>query len=196
MNAQTQVTQLLESAAKGDRVATESLFPLVYDELRRLASGLMAGEKGKGPYTLQPTALVHEAYMKLVGPGAIGWGGRAQFFAAAARAMRWILIDRARRVSTSKEKGPRELNESMIPAFASQTPQESAAEEMIALDAAMERLKARDERQHEVVMLRFFAGLTIEQTSDVMELSPATIKNEWSYARAWLLRELDQERRS
>ncbi len=196
MNPQTQVTQLLESAAKGDRIATESLFPLVYDELRRLASGLMAGEKGKGPYTLQPTALVHEAYMKLVGPGAIGWGGRAQFFAAAARAMRWILIDRARRVSTPKEKGPRELNESMIPAFASQTPQESAAEEMIALDAAMERLKARDERQHEVVMLRFFAGLTIEQTADVMELSQATIKNEWSYARAWLLRELDQERRS
>jgi RNA polymerase sigma factor (TIGR02999 family) len=188
----TRVATLLTAAATGDGLATDELFPIVYDELHRLASGLMAKERGKGPYTLQATALVNEAYVRLMGPGDHGWKSRGQFFGAAAKAMRHILIDRARRARTAKEKGGPELHESMVPTFDSRTTPESAADELVSLDGALESLRARDDRQHEVVMLKYFAGLTFEQIAETLDLAPSTVKADWSYARAWLLREMSR----
>jgi RNA polymerase sigma factor (TIGR02999 family) len=182
----TQVTVLIDAAAAGDPLATQRLFPLVYAELRSIAGSLMNGQPGQ---TLQPTALVNEAYMRLVGSGERGWDSRAHFFGAAARAMRQILIDHARRVQTAR----RALEHpALLPTLDSHAPQDRAIEEMLALDHAMQRLAQHDERQHEVVMLRFFAGLTIEQTAQALSLSPATVKNEWNYAKAWLMREIDR----
>jgi RNA polymerase sigma factor (TIGR02999 family) len=194
--AQTRVASLLTAAATGDSLATDELFPIVYDELHRLATAMMSRERGKGPYTLQPTALVNEAYVRLLGPGDHGWKSRGQFFSAAAKAMRHILIDRARRSRTAKEKGGPELNESIVPAFDSKTQTSCAADELVALDVAMDSLKARDERQHEVVMLKYFAGLTFEQIAATLDLALSTVKADWSYARAWLLREINRAERA
>lgn len=159
----------------------------MYDELRRIADSLLARESPG--QTLQPTALVNEAYLKLVGPGDAAWQSRAHFFWAAARAMRQVLIDRARRVRSRGGK-PGALSESAVPTLGDRTEPSLAAEQMLAMDESLQSLRARDERQHDVVMLRFFAGLTVEQTAELLNLSPATIKNEWSYARAWLLRDI------
>ncbi len=186
----TEVTMLIESAAAGDPLATERLFPLVYAELRRIAGGIMAGQ---GPSTLQPTALVNEAYLKLVGGSDRGWDTRAHFFGAAARAMRQILIDHARRVQAAR-RARDHIKEAELPTLNTTADRERAADDLITVDAAMERLLARDSRQHNVVMLRFFAGLTIEQTALSMGLSTGTVKNEWNYARAWLTREVEVAR--
>ncbi|MFM9995552.1 MAG: ECF-type sigma factor [Phycisphaerales bacterium] len=203
-DARTQVTQLLDAAVGGDTLATERLFPLVYEELRRMAVALMGREKGGGrPLTLQPTALVNEAYLRLVGGGGGGgaggkevpWNNRAHFFGAAALAMRRILIDRARHVRATRPRQAGALHDGLtLPTLETDGPQDQAAEDLIALDKALTVLKGRDERQHEVVMLRFFAGLTIEQTSQALDLSPSTVKNEWAYARAWLMREVERGR--
>ncbi len=193
--AQTRVATLLSAAATGDNLATDELFPIVYEELHRLASAMMSRERGKGPYTLQPTALVNEAYVRLLGPGEHTWKSQGQFFSAAAKAMRHILIDRARRSRTAKEKGGPELHESMMPAFDSKTQPDCAADELVALDVALDSLKARDDRQHEVVMLRYFAGLTFEQIASTLDLALSTVKADWSYARAWLLREMGRVER-
>jgi RNA polymerase sigma factor (TIGR02999 family) len=195
-DVQTRVTVLMDAAAAGGdggRLATERLFPLVYDELRRMAAALMVGERA--PHTLQPTALVNEAYLRLVGPRDVSWQSRAHFFGAAALAMRRILIDRARHVRATRPRaGPIE-NESLLPTLDSKVPQERAAEDLLALDSALESLLDRDVRQHDVVMLRFFAGLTLEQTAEALGLSPSTVKNEWAWARAWLMREIEQRRK-
>lgn len=187
---QTRVTQLLDAAASGDTLATERLFPVVFDELRRMAAGLMSREAG--PHTLQPTALVNEAYLRLVGSREVAWQNRAHFFGAAALAMRRILIDRARHVKATRPRAGSIEEESALPTLDSNGPRERAAEDLIALDGALERLRARDQRQHDVVMLRFFAGLTVEQTGEALALSASTVKNEWAYARAWLMREIEQ----
>jgi len=194
-NAQPQaVTQLLDAAARGDPVATDHLFPIVYAELRRIAGGLM---KGQNPGTLQPTALVSEAYLKLVGGSSggdeQGWDTRAHFFGAAARAMRQILIDHARRVKTARRERA-EFSETALPTLDSHADQGHAAADLLQLDAALEKLLAKDPRQHQVVMLRFFAGLTIEQTALALSLSQSTVKSEWTFARAWLLREIERTR--
>ncbi len=192
--AQTQVTRLLDAAAAGDTLATERLFPIVFDELRRVAAGLMNREAG--PQTLQPTALVNEAYLRLVGSRDVPWNGRAHFFGAAALAMRRILIDRARHVRATRPKARPIPSDSMLPTLDSNTPasQDRAADDLLALDHALGALRQRDPRQHDVVMLRFFAGLTGEQTAEALGLSLTTVKNEWSYARAWLMREIEQSR--
>lgn len=190
----THVTMLLQAVARGETGAADELLPLVYDELRRVAAGLMRHERKD--HTLQPTALVHEAYLRLVGPREIPWKDRAHFFHAAALSMRRILIDHARRVRAARASGQRIESESGLgTAGVIQTPFGvpgviDSSERLIALDEALERLKARDERQHGVAMLRYFAGLTIEQTAEVLGVSPATVKNEWAYARAWLMREI------
>lgn len=194
--AQTRVAHLLTAAATGDSLATDELFPIVYDELHRLAGAMMSRERGKGPYTLQPTALVNEAYVRLLGPGDHTWKSQGQFFSAAAKAMRHILIDRARRSRTAKEKGGPELHESIVPAFDSKTQPDCAADELVALDFALDSLKARDDRQHEVVMLKYFAGLTFEQIAATLDLALSTVKADWSYARAWLLREINRAEQS
>lgn len=187
----TRITQLLDAAADGDAQAASDLLPLIYDELRRLAAGRMAGQPAD--HTLNATALVHEAYLKLI--GAEGdqqdrprWRGRGQFFAAAAQAMRSILVDRARRYAREKHGG----GVSRKPeAVLDDTPGgEHDAVELLAVDEALARLDAADPRKARVVTLRYFAGLSIEETAEALELSPATVKNEWLYARAWLHREL------
>ena len=187
------MTRFLELARGGDPKATDGLLEVVYDELRRIAGALLARESGNK--TLQPTALVHEAYLRLIGPSQ-PWENRAHFFGAAARAMRRILIDRAR--ASRSRRTPAGPNVSLPEEEVIQLASDSNpgtfgdAHDLLALDSALESLRKRDERQHEVVMLRYFAGLTIEQTAEVLNLSAATIKNEWMYARAWLLREIER----
>jgi RNA polymerase sigma factor (TIGR02999 family) len=174
------VTRILSAVEGGDSEAAERLLPLVYDELRKLAASRLAQEKPG--QTLQATALVHEAYLRLVGEHDPGWDGRGHFFAAAAEAMRRILVDNARRKAGPKAGGG--LNRVESPAF------EPAAAgprlDLIALDEALTELEARDARKANLVRLRFFAGLTIEQAAEALGISVATANNDWSYAKSWL----------
>jgi RNA polymerase sigma factor (TIGR02999 family) len=160
--ARTRVTTLLSTAATGV-FGTDELFPVVYDELHRL-----------------------------VGPGEPVWRSQAQFFGAAAKAMRHILIDRARHARTAREKGTPAVEDSMVPTFDSRTQPSDAAEELVRLDGALDSLRERDVRQYEVVMLKYFAGLTFEQAAAALDLAVSTVKADWSYARAWLLREMSR----
>lgn len=175
------VTHILSEIESGDPSAAERLLPLVYDELRKLAAARMTAESAG--QTLQPTALVHEAYLRLVGSGDAGrWDNRGHFFAAAAEAMRRILVDAARRKRTEKHGGHHhrvELND--IPANA-----ELKNEELLALDEALTRLKAEDPLAARVVELRHFAGLSIDDAATALGLSRATAYRHWTYARAWL----------
>jgi RNA polymerase sigma-70 factor, ECF subfamily len=178
------VTLLLSELVKGDEAAASKLFPLLYDELRRLAGNYMRRERGD--HTLQPTALVHEAYLKLVQQRSIDWQGRAHFFGIAARVMRTILVDHARGHLRDKRGGGQRLvpiDEVLV--FA---PEQSA--ELVRLDQAVERLTKIDPRQGKIVELRFFGGLTVEQAADVLGISPKTVKRDWSMAKAWLHGEL------
>jgi RNA polymerase sigma factor (TIGR02999 family) len=190
-NDDGQVTILLEAAAAGDPLATERLFPLVYGELRRIAGALMNNERGS--HTLQPTALVNEAYLRLVGSANQSWDARAHFFGAAARAMRQILIDHARRVKV-RQNAAEAL--AAVPTLDSNGPQDRAADDLLSLDTAMDELLTRDRRQHDVVMLRFFAGLSVEQTAQALGLSASTVKNEWMYARACLMHRVEEARQA
>ncbi len=184
-----QVTQLLELAGTGDSRASEELLPLVYDELRRLARSQLKGERDGGAgQTLQATALVHEAYVRLVGDPNMKWENRAYFFGAAARAMRRILVDRARLRGRQKRGGDRAKVE--LADYAAESP--AGGTDLVELDSALARLEADEPRKAEVVMLRYFAGLSIEETASAMGLSIATVKNEWMFARAWLKRELER----
>lgn len=181
------LTMLLSAAAGGDPTAADRLLPLVYEELRKLAAARLAKEPAGGAgFTLEPTALVHEAYLKLLGPtGAqadLHWNGRGHFFGAAALAMRRILIDRAR--GRKGARGRRAYVE--IDALAA----EPEPDEMLAIDEALKKLEAVDRRKHDVVMLRYFAGLSVEDTASALGVSPATVKNDWTFARAWLKREV------
>ncbi len=174
------VTQLLEAASRGEAKAAAELLPLVYSELRNLARILMA--KVPPGNTLQPTALVHEAYLRLVGDEDPGWKGRGHFFGAAAQAMRQILVEQARRKARRKHGGGQQrvdLDEVHLSV-------EPACPDILALDEALSGLEADDPRAAQVVMLRFFAGLTIEEIAAVTDLSVSTIEREWRFARAFL----------
>ncbi|HJZ57966.1 MAG TPA: ECF-type sigma factor, partial [Gemmataceae bacterium] len=173
------VTQLLDAAAAGDPKAAAELLPLVYDELRKLAAAQLAGEKPG--QTFQATALVHEAYIRLVGPDDARWGGRGHFFAAAA-AMRRILIDSARRKASEKRGGKRQrLDLDHVNPAAPES-----AEELVALDESLERLAACDSVKAELVQLRFFAGLTMPQIASVLGISLTTAERYWvSCTRGW-----------
>ena len=175
------VTQLLDAAAAGNRKAAADLLPLVYDELRRLAAARMAADSPD--QTLQPTALVHEAYLRLIGPAdERRWDSRGHFFAAAAEAMRRILVDVARRKRTGKHGGNhRRVALPDVPARP-----EGTDEQLLALDAALTRLAAEDPVAVRVVELRHFAGLSIEDAAASLGLSRATAYRHWTYARAWL----------
>ena len=182
-SSNNEVTQLLARWSKGDAAAREALVPLVYNELRLLASRCLAGQKHQ---TLQSTALVHEAYMRLVGQTTLRAESRSQFLAIAARLIREILVDQARARGAAK-RGASCLTLSFDEAVAlPQTPEI----DLVALDDALNQLSAMDPRQSQIVDLRFFGGLSIEDTSSVLGVSPATIKREWSTARLWLQREL------
>lgn len=187
------VTQLLEGARGGDAAASRDLLPIVYHELRRLAESRMAGQPKRGAgQTLQPTALVHEAYLRLVEPGngeEVKWANRRHFFAAAATAMRDILVDQARQRASLKRGGDREKLE-FEPGAELESEPESCGVDLIALDGALSRLAARDARKVEIVMLRYFAGLSVEETARSMDLSPATVKREWGFAKALLYDDL------
>lgn len=181
------VTQLLSALGQGDSRAAADLLPIVYEELRRLARARMANEQvGQ---TLQPTALVHEAYMRLVARAEEQrWDSRGHFFAAAAESMRRILVERARHRARLRHGGGRRRVELHEDAMVS-TDDDGA--ELLALNDAIDKLERHDPRKHRVVMLRYFGGLSIEETAAAMDLSPATIKNEWTIARAWLHRALN-----
>jgi RNA polymerase sigma factor (TIGR02999 family) len=180
------VTRLLDAAGAGDARASAELLPLVYEELQALARSFMAKEGAA--HTLQPTALVHEAYLRLVGDGST-WDNRGHFFVAAATAMRRILIDRARQRHRLKRGGNRRRVELDDAALAT----EPESEDLLALEQALARLEAKDPRKGQVVMLRYFAGLSNEETATVLGVSLATVKNDWTFARAWLHRELSAD---
>jgi RNA polymerase sigma factor (TIGR02999 family) len=180
------VTVLLAELSKGNQAAASKLIPLVYAELRRLASGYMRRERSD--HTLQATALVHEAYLKLVEQRSVDWQSRAHFFGIAAQLMRRILVDHARGHLRDKRGGGQRLvpiDEALV--FA---PEQSL--ELVKLDQALERLTKLDPRQGKIVELRFFGGLTVEQTADLLGISPKTVKRDWSMAKAWLHGDLKQ----
>jgi RNA polymerase sigma factor (TIGR02999 family) len=183
--AMSDVTRVLNAIEGGDPHASAELLPLVYDELRKLAAQKLAHEKvGQ---TLQATALVHEAYLRLVGVDtAPHWNSRGHFFAAAAEAMRRILVDNARRRKRVKYGGDRDRMDIEI----AELPTRMSADELIALDDALERLRQEDPIKAELVNLRYFGGMTIEQASEVLKISRVTAHRYWTYARAWLHRAL------
>ena len=183
----SEVTRLLDAAQRGDRQATADLLPLVYDELRKLAAVRMASEAPG--QTLSATALVHEAYLRLVGPvDDARWDGRGHFFAAAAEAMRRILVDNARRKLRVRHGGV--LQRQSLDGDGLAAPQ--TPETLVALSDALDRLSAVNAQAAELVKLRFFAGLTNEQAAAAVGVSPRKANQIWSYARAWLLDSLDQ----
>ena len=180
-----EITRVIEQVGRGDPHAARELGPLVYDELRRLAAQKLAPEAPG--QTRQATALVHEAYLRLVGGDPERpWGGRGHFFAAAAEAMRRILVENARRRHSRKRGGGRDRLDLATAALAAPEPDA----ELLALDEALGRLAARDPIKAELVKLRYFAGLTIPQAAEVMGISTATASRHWSFARAWLHREI------
>lgn len=190
------VTRVLAAIAGGDRLASDRLLPLVYDELRRLARQHMARESG--PQTLQATALVHEAYVRLLGPdggSALHWDSRGHFFASAAIAMRRILVERARGRGRLKRGGNAQREQLHDDAVAQDT---DAADpiDLCQLDDALVAFEKHDARRYQVVMLRYFAGLSVEQTALAMGLSATTVKSDWNYAKAWLHRAMADTDRS
>lgn len=186
-NSSTPVTTLLVRWREGDREALEELMPLVYDELRRLARHYLRQERSD--HTLQSTALVHEAYLRLAGGNAPNWQNRAHFFGVAAHIMRQILVEHARGRGAVKRGGNAlrlEIDEALA------LPQQIDVD-VVALDKALNELSEMDAQQGRIVELRFFGGLTIEDTSEVLGISPATVKRDWVTARAWLYRAMTGE---
>lgn len=182
-----EVTQLLIEWSNGDKAALDKLMPLIHEELLRLAHHYMSRERPG--HTLQTTALVDEAYLRLVNRKDVHWQNRAHFFAIAAQLMRSILVDHARSHAYAKRGGGARkiaLEDAMVVS-------EERAAEVVALDDALKELASFDPQQSRIVELRFFGGATIVETAEVLALSPATIKREWSTAKAWLYRELSKE---
>jgi len=178
------VTELLQAWSDGDKAALDQLLPVVYDELRRQASRYLRRELAG--HTLQTTALVNEAYLRLVDQKNVHWQNRAQFFGIAAQLMRRILVDHARSKQRAK-RGGGDFRVTLDEAMAIAPDREV---DLIALDAALDRLAQIDEQQSKVVELRFFSGLNVEETAEALRVSPATVKRDWSVAKAWLYREI------
>jgi RNA polymerase sigma factor (TIGR02999 family) len=180
----SEVSRILSAVERGDPRAAEELLPLVYGELRRLAARHLAREKPG--QTLQATALVHEAYLRLVGaPGGAGWNGRGHFFAAAAEAMRRILVESARRKHSLKRGGDHARQP------LDDIPLQRPPDELLAIHDALEALAETDPRAAELVKLRYFAGFTLEEAADVLGISSRTADSVWAYARAWLFSRFD-----
>jgi len=185
------VTRILNAIEQGDAQATEKLLPLVYEELRLLAAQKMSQEPPG--QTLQATALVHEAYIRLVGSEIRNWNSRGHFYAAAAEAMRRILIDNARRKKSLRRGGGHQRIE--FDAAILGDGKVSPTDDLVALDKALQKLGDKDKLKADLVKLRFFAGLTSEQAARVLDVSPATAERYWDYARSWLRVEITQEGR-
>ena len=180
------VTQLLARWNSGDTSARDALVPLVYGELRKIARRCIAGQRSD--HTLQPTALVHEAYLRLARHDSADWRDRVHFFAMAAQMMRQILVDHARKRASLKRGG----NAVTVLVEDAQPASQEKNLDLIALDDAMKQLALLDPRQSQIVELRFFAGLSIEETAEVVNISPATTKREWATARLWLYRAMSK----
>ena len=187
MGTPNQITVLLEQWGRGDQQALEQLTPLVYSELHRLASQYLRRERLD--HTLQSTALVNEAYLKLAGQHSMRWQNRAHFFGIAAQLIRRILVDYAR--SRYAEKRGSSAPKLSLEEITEAPPVRDL--DLIALDDALEDLAKIDARQSRVVELRFFAGLSVEETAEILQLSPATVKREWTAAKAWLFRQLRKQ---
>ena len=185
---QPEVTQLLEAIDAGQAGATDDLLMLVYGELRSLAASHMRREKPG--HTLQATALVHEAYMRLLGSPGSGWTNRAHFFGAAAQAMRRILVERHRRVNAAKRGGNNQKVEAEVLDAITLPGEETDPLDLLALDEALSELEQKDPEMARIVMLRFFAGLSVKETAEAMEISERTVVREWSVARAWLHKQM------
>ncbi len=182
----SEITRILDAIQQGDSSAASQLLPLVYDELRRLAAAKMARENPG--HTLQPTALVHEAWLRLAGDGNPQFANRAHFFAAAAEAMRRVLIDQARRKQAVRHGGGQQrINVEEVDIAAP-----GAEEELLAVNEALEKFAVEHKVEAELVKLRYFAGLTLEQAAEVLGISARTADNYWAYARAWLFREINR----
>jgi len=182
----TDVTRILNAIERGDAKATDELLPLVYEELRILAAQKLSHEPPG--QTLQATALVHEAYIRLVGNEAQGWNGRGHFFAAAAEAMRRILVDNARRKRSAK-RGGHSLRIDLTDAEPSAA---TAGEDLLAVDEALQKLAQTDGAKAELVKLHYFAGLTLDQVAQTLGISRSTVYENWAYARAWLRAEINK----
>lgn len=187
VNPATVSTDLLIQACSGDARAMANIFPHIYDELRRLAHRQLQNEPAG--QTLSTTALVHEAYIRLIDQTRVQWSGRAHFMAIAATAMRRILIDRARRHGSNRRGGPLQR----VPLESVQLAAEDRADVLLALDDALERLKQLNERQAQVVECRFFGGMTEEETADALGIGLRTAKRDWAKARSWLYQEIYPE---
>ena len=188
MEGSHEITGLLKAWSGGDQDALNKLVPLVYEELHRMAQRYMGQERSG--HTLQTTALVHEAYLRLVSAADVGWESRTQFFAVAAQVMRRILVDWARSRQAIKRAGevtPLELEEPLLVA-------EEPGPDLVALDDALKALSAVDPRKSKVVELRFFGGLGVEETAQVLSVSSDTVTREWKLAKLWLQRELTREK--
>ena len=185
-NPTVDVTGLLLDWGKGDRAALDALTPFVYDELRRLARQQFRSERPG--HTLQPTALVHDVYMRLVDQRRISWKNRAQFFAVAAQLIRRLLVDHARSRHRLKRGG-----DAIKVSWTEQVGAKASKDDgfdLLALEDVLGKLGEMDSQQGSIVELRFFGGLSIEETAEALKISPATVKREWAFARAWLYREL------
>ena len=183
----TEVTQLLVAWSNGDSAARDALIPLVHDELRRLAHRYMGRERAD--HTLQTSALVNEAYLRLIDQKDVHWQNRAHFFAIAAQMMRRILVDYARKRRFVKHGGNLQavsLEQAMIVS-------PERAGEVVALDDALKILAKLDQRKSQIIELRFFGGLSIEETSEVLDVSPGTVMRDWTFAKAWLRREITRQ---
>ena len=184
----SEVTRILEAIQRGEPKAAEELLPLVYSELRKLAAVKMASEAPG--QTLQPTALVHEAWLRLAGKDDRKWNDRTHFFAAAAEAMRRILVDNARRKQAERHGGSHQRTN--MPDIA--CPVAENEDQVLAVNEALEKLAAQDKQKAELVKLRYFVGMTIEEAAEALGISSATAKRHWAYARAWLAEEINSLR--
>ena len=184
MRRMSDVTRVIEAIQQGDPKAADELLPLVYEELRKLAASKMANEAAGN--TLQPTALVHEAWMRLVGKNHPQFAGRPHFFAAAAEAMRRILIDRARRKLAVRHGGGQERMDIQQLDVAAPV----ADEQLLAVNEALDKLAAQDPIEAKLVKLRYFAGMTTEEAARLLDISPRTARNYWAHARTWLYHEI------
>lgn len=180
------ITQILEELRKGERSSLNDLLPLVYDELRRLAKSYLSRERSN--HTLQPTALVHEAYLRLLGQKELEWQNRAHFFGIAARLMREILIEYARGRNRQKRGGEFKTQIALDEAVSFATQNEL---DVVAVDEALSKLEQLDERQAKIVEMKFFGGLTVEEIAEVLSISPATVKREWATAKLLLYKMLN-----
>jgi RNA polymerase sigma factor (TIGR02999 family) len=180
----SRITLVLDRIGQGEKQASRDLLPLVYDELRRLARARL-GRENPGQ-TLQPTALVHEAFLRVTGGTDPGWDGRSHFFGAAALAMRRILVEQARRKAMMRRAGAEQRVEVDLAV-------EPPTDRLLQMDEALKRLEQNDPRKGRIVNLRYFAGLTTEETADVLGVSTSTVEREWRFSRSWLQRELSED---